>query len=641
MNRLKRLGATVTSLVALAVLFVALVALSNGLLKGLRLDLTEDRLYTLSAGTRNIVAAIDEPINLYFYFSEEASQAVPGLRVYASRVRELLEEYAQAAGGNIRLQVVDPEPFSEAEDRATQLGLQGVPVGNGQSLYFGLAGTNALDGVEAIPFFQPDKEAFLEYDVSKLVHTLANPKQPVVGLITTLPMAGGFNPALGQPQQPWVVYRQLQQQFEVRTLAPETLSAVDADVDVLMVVHPKALPPGAVYAIDQFVLRGGKALLFVDPHAEAEQPANPRDPSAMFAERASNVPELLENWGVQLDTTQVMGDRRLALSVGTRPGAAPVQHLAILGLGREQLAATDVVTGELSSLNLAFPGHIAVLDDANTQVEPLLTTSRAAAPIEAQRVRFLADPAQLVRDFRPTGETYNLAVRIGGSVPSAFPDGPPTAGETEGDNAAETTAEDATETEAAHLAESQQPINVVVVADADLLTDRLWVQVQNFFGQQIATPLANNGDFVVNALDNLTGNGDLIGIRGQAVSARPFTTVEALAREAGARLLAKEQELQAELNETERNLAELQRSRSDQSSLILSAEQQAELDRFQDQKLRIRRELRQVRRELDQDIDRLGTTLKAINIGLVPLLLSVFALGAVAVRNKRRAGGQQ
>jgi ABC-type uncharacterized transport system involved in gliding motility auxiliary subunit len=608
----------------------------------MRLDLTEDNLYTVSAGTKNILASIEEPINLYYFFSEDVSKNVPVVRTYATRIQELLEEYVLAADGKLILHTIDPAPFSEAEDRATQFGLQSIPVGaSGENLYFGLAGTNAVDDVAVIPFFQPDKEAFLEYELSELIYSLANPKKPVIGLLSTLPMeGGGFNPVTQQGQASWVITEQLRQLFEVRSQS-QNVTVIDKDIDVLMLVHPKNLPEQTLYAIDQFVLGGGKALIFIDPHADAEMvnpdPSNPS--AAMLASRASNLTQLLEPWGVSVADASVVGDRRYALSVSMGPNQTAVPHLGILSIDDTGLAQEDVVLAELNTINVALAGYLKPKAGVASTLQPLLTSSESAMPIPAERMGFLQDPRQLQQGFEPTGEHYILAARLQGNVKSAFPDGPP---KPENDNA-EAANTDAANTENGlktnHLSESKAPINLIVVADTDLLTDRLWVRTQDFFGQRIVTAWANNADFVVNALDNLTGNNDLISIRGQAVSSRPFTTVDAIEREADTRFLATEQQLQQELQETERKLGELQTGRSDDNTMIFSSEQQAELDRFQQRKLELREQLRKVRRDMDRDIEQLGTTLKMINIGLIPLLVSVLALAMVWIRHRRRTAG--
>ncbi len=631
----RRTTLTGAILLLLAVLFLALVILSNQLLRGYRLDLTENRLYTLSPGTHKILAGLDEPINLYFFYSDRASRNIPVLRDYARRVHELLDEFALAANGKLILQVIDPQPFSEAEDRAARFGLQAIPLGPGSDgIYLGLAGTNSTDGIETIAFFQPDKEAFLEYDLAKLVHTLDQPRRPILGLLSSLDLNGGFDPMSRQPIPPWVIAEQLDQLYEIRDLDPAS-GRIDADIDVLLLIHPKELDDATLYAIDQFMLAGGRALIFVDPHAEAD-PGDPFNPQlAMFAERSSDLQALFQVWGLDYDPGRLIADQRYALPVQVSPNQPAVRHLGILGLERSALADDDVITAELSTVNLSLSGFLGLAEDAPVRLEPLLYSSEFAMPIDAARVQFLPDPSELQQGFQPTGERHVLAARVSGSVPSAFPDGPPLA---EG----EPTSEVAT----THLSASAGPINVIVVADTDLLTDRLWVQTSNFFGQQIVSAWANNGDFVINALDNLAGSSALLSLRGRATANRPFTRVQNLQHAADARFRAKEQELQAELRETEHRLGELQRQRIDQvgsgpagdGQLILSAEQQTEIERLRARLLTVRQELRQVQRDLDRDIERLGERLKLVNIGLMPLLVTLVGLfTALLLRQRRRA----
>lgn len=635
-----------SSLVLLAVAFVAAVIVSNALFSGWRIDLTENRLYTLSDGTERIVGRIDEPINLYFYYSDEATANVPSLRSYARRVREMLEEIEAMSDGNIRLQVIDPQPFSEDEDRAAQFGLQSVQLpGTTDPVYFGLAGTNSVDDEEVIAFFQPDKEEFLEYDLARLIDTLSNPERPVIGLVSGVPMNGGFDPQSGQMQRPWVVWQQASQLFDIRNLGT-SFDRIDDDVSLLWIVQPKRLDPGTLYAIDQFVLGGGRALIFVDPVADIDQPPRPEGmpPGMPMQGQGSDLPALFAAWGVRFPASDVVTDAQLALQL-SGPGGAPVRHLAYLGVSENQLSDDDITTADLGSINLALAGHIGLSDDSPLTLEPLIMTTPDSSTTTAARFSYLPDPGVLAENFTPDGNVQVLAARLSGTVQSAFPDGNPAADESAG-NGGDDNPDDASgdgnpaETEAApdsaaHLAESREPANIILVADVDILTDRLWVQVQNFFGQQIASAFGGNGAFVVNALENLAGSSDLIAVRSRGTFSRPFTRVEQLRVQAEARFRETEQRLQNELDETEARLAELQSSREDSGNLLMTPEQQREIDRFVDQRAQIRRDLRAVQRDLDRNIERLGTWLKVINIGLVPLLLTVIALAAL-FRRKRR-----
>jgi ABC-type uncharacterized transport system involved in gliding motility auxiliary subunit len=617
----------VGGLIALTVLFLGVVMLSNVGLRGMRVDLTQNRLYTLSPGTQQVLAELKEPVNLYFYFSREAAaKQAPLVMPYANRVREFLEELATRSGGKVRLRIVDPQPFSDDEDRAAEFGLQSLQTGGGDALYFGLSGTNSTDGRSSIPSFQADREEFLEYDVAKLINELGTPKKPVIGLMSTLGLQGQFNPMTGQMGEPWPILTQIQELFTVRSLTAD-VDHVDKDVDVLMLVHPKGLPPKTLYAIDQFVMRGGKVLLMVDPNAGADtsgqDPSNPL--AAAMANHSSNLEPLLAAWGVDYDPTKVIGDLERGLEVRTSMQSPPIRHIGILGLGHNDMNQKDVVSASLEKINLATAGSLAAHPGAKTAFEPLLLSSKSAAPIPAQRFNALTDPATLRDGFKPTGARYTLAARITGPVESAFPQGSPS------DQRA------AVGPPAAHLAKSTAPANIVIIADTDLLMDYMWVQSREVFGQRVAQAFANNGDLIANILDNLSGSGALISVRGRATFSRPFERVEALRHQADDRLRGKALELQAELQQTETKLTELQSKRNDQSSLMLSPEQEAELKRFVAEKARVRKELRETQRGLDVDINRLNSWLKVINIGIPPLCVAVAGVIVLSLRRRRRA----
>jgi ABC-type uncharacterized transport system involved in gliding motility auxiliary subunit len=619
---------SVGGLVLLAVLFLGVVMLSNVGLRGMRLDLTQNKLYTLSSGTQQVLRDLKEPVNLYFYFSRDvAAKQSPLILPYAARVREFLEEISARAGGKVHLHVVDPQPFSDDEDRAAEFGLQPLPVGNGgESLYFGMGGTNSTDGRSAIPNFQADREEFLEYDVAKLIQELGTPKKPVVGLLSSIGLQGQFNPQTGQMGEPWPIYTQLQQLFNVRTLNSD-LDHIDKDVDVLMLVHPKQLQPKALYAIDQFVMRGGRLLLLVDPDAGADLSGqNPSNPlAAAMADHSSDLKPLLATWGVDYDATKVVGDLSRGLEVRTNAASGPVRHIGILGLRRADMDQKDVVTATLESLNLATVGSLSQRPGAKTTFEPLLMSSTSAELLPAQRFHALVDPSTLRDGFKSTGIRYTIAARITGPVDSAYPNGPPP------------DLKPVAGPPIAHLTKSSTPANIVVIADTDFLMDYLWVQQRELLGQRIAQAFANNGDLIANVLDNLSGSGALISIRGRASFSRPFERVDALKRQADDRLRSKALELQTELQQTESKLTELQSKRNDQSSIMLSPEQEEELKRFTAEKTRVRKELRETQRGLDVDINRLGSRLKVINIALAPLVVAIAGVLILSMRRRRRA----
>lgn len=606
------------ALVLLAVLFIALTMLSGALLKGVRLDLTEHGLYTLNEGTVNLLRSLDEPVTLNFFFSEEASRELPQVRNYARRVQELLEEMALRSDDMLRVRRIDPRPFSEEEDEAARFGLEAVPVGAaGDSLYMGIAGTNLVDGVEVLPFLSPTREPFLEYELARMIFVLSRPDRPRVGLLSALPLAGGFDMRTQQRREPWAVHEQLDDLFEIEVVRPEA-DGLPRQLDALVVIHPRDLSEAMEYAIDQFVIGGGRLLAFVDPYAEADPGPDTGDPAAAFAmDRESALPALFTAWGLEFDRDRFVADPEQALQVSLEAGRPPVRHPGIVGVTRDRINRDDVVTGDLDSINLSSAGYLELSADSPLELTPLVESSPRAGLLPTERLRMLADPSELSAEVGSTGEPFVFAARLSGRVESAFPD--------HNDN------ED-------HL--DAGVLNAIVVADTDLLADRLWVQRQRFFGTVILSPFANNGDLAVNAVDNLLGNADLISVRSRAVSTRPFTLVDSLRREAEANLRATEQRLEAELRDTEQRLTELQQGRGDEDLMVLTPEQEAEIDRFIDQRLEIRRQLRQVRRDLDRDIETLGNRVKMINIALMPALVTVFALLLAWRRRRRQHLGQ-
>ncbi|HTO20763.1 MAG TPA: Gldg family protein [Pseudomonas sp.] len=603
---MKRILYSGLGLLLIAVAFLLFNGLSGALLSGARLDLTEQKLYTLSPGTRQILDSLDEPLTLRLFFSDQATGELPALRNQARRVEELLRTYVRAADGKLNLQLIDPEAFSEQEDQAAEAGLQAVPLNaGGEQVYFGLVASNARGDRQVIPFFALDREEFLEYEISRLINGLVQRELPVVGVLSGLPLNGGFDMLARQPTAPWMVMEEIRQLFRLERLDSAT-EEIPAHVSVLMLVHPKQLPQQTLYAIDQFVLRGGKLLAFVDPYSEA-------DTGSGFPgediERASRLDPLLAAWGVRLLPDQVLADAGYGMSVGMGGGRA-VRHPAWVSLPAEALDQDDVVSADLEVLNLASAGLLEPLAEATTRFTPLLRSSPLSMPVDAKRLGMLGNPEELLRDLRPDGQRKVLAARIDGPARSAYPDG--IEGRQDGLKAAER-------------------IDLILVADTDLLSDHLWVQVQQFFGQRVPQPFADNAGFVINALDNLAGSPALISVRSRGRYQRPFEVVQALQRQAETRFLEQEQRLQQRLADTERQLAQLQRGADDE----LNAEQESAVRRFLDEKLRIRKELREVNYRLNADIEALGRTLKFVNIALVPLLLTLGALGLWFWRRRR------
>jgi ABC-type uncharacterized transport system involved in gliding motility auxiliary subunit len=621
-------------LLVVAIIFVAVNIVSNLGLNAARLDLTADKLFTLSEGTRSVLSKIQEPITLRLYYSDRLGKEIPQYGVYATRVREMLREYANAAPGKVRLEFIDPQPFSDEEDRAVAFGLQGVPVNQaGELVYFGIAGTNSADKEELIAFLQPERERFLEYDLTKLVYNLASIKKPAVGLLSSLPLQGEFR-GPRQPPEPWAIHLSMQQFFDIRQVDRDA-AEIPADIGVLVLVHPKDLPEKTQYAIDQFVLRGGRVLVFVDPHAEGEM-GRP-GMAAQTGQTGSNLPKLFAAWGVELVDGKFAGDRGSArrVNAGTETRIRAVDYIAWLALREANFNRSDILTHETALIQMASAGILKPKEGATTTLTPLIETSAQAAAVDIEPIKMMPDPVSLLANFKSEDKRLILAARINGPVKTAFPDGPPPEPKPEGEQKpAETPAKPAEP----QLKESREPANIIVIADTDMLEDRFWAQVQDFFGQRVAIPLAGNGDFVINAIDNLLGSNALISLRSRGQSARPFTLVQDLQRDAELRFRAKEKELTDKLRDTEKKLGELQSQGQDQGGgrTMVSKAQQETIDQFRGDLLATRKELRGVQQNLRSDIQTLEAWTKFLNIALIPILVAVVAVIVGIARSRRR-----
>ncbi len=637
---------SIGGLVAAAVLFAAVNILAGVGLRGARADLTDGHLYTLSHGSRNIAKKLDEPIRLTLYYSDkQAGSLPPEYKSYGTRVKEVLREYAMISKGKIKLEIISPDPFSDAEDRAVQAGLAGVPTGRAgnERFYFGLVGTNATDKQEVLPFFDPRREEFLEYELTRLIYLLSDPPRKVVGLMSWLPVEGsaGANPMMRQQQMPpWKIVEQAKEVFEVKTIARDA-AEIPADVKVLLLIHPKSPSDKALYAIDQFVLKGGHAMVFVDPNCEADVPPGVNPMQAMGMPKNSDLKRLLDGWGVELVQGRFAADRSAAIrvNVGGQGRPEPVDYVAWLQLRSDNLDKADAVTGQLESLNMATSGILQKKDGATTEFMPLVQTSTDSAAMDVQRISFMPDPKGLLSDFVPAGQKLTLGARVTGRVKSAFT-GPPE-GKPEPGTPPDQPKPPSPAPAGPHVAESAEPINVIVMADCDMLTDNFWVREEHVGPIVIPSKFADNGDLVIGGLDNLSGSTDLISVRARGKFSRPFDKVKQLQRDAEQKFLAKEKELTTKLHDTETKINDLQRKRPDaegnaQGNILLTPEQQVAIEKFRAEQVQTRKDLREVQHQLRKDIEGLATELRFINVGLMPIMVGAAALGLSFWRASRR-----
>ncbi len=624
MKNLSRRTYAIAAIVLTAIIFVALNIAADATFTTERLDLTQTGAFTLAKGTKNIIAKIQDPITLKFFYSKKVAADYAQINAYAGRVHDLLEEYAARSHGKIILEDVDAEPFTPAEDEASADGLSGAPTESGDTVYFGLVGSNTIAGREIVPFFSQDREPYLEYDITSLIYRLSTPQKPVLGIITSLPLdtgAGGMMAAMQGQSQPFMIYQELNQTYTTKMLDPG-FTSIPRDIGVLMIAHPGNLTPLQNYAIDQFVLGGGRALVFVDPNAElmgASQPGGePAGPAA------SDLPQLFRAWGIAYNPGKVLGDRlrAQAVQVQSESGPAVVRYPIWLQLTTGDFDGKDQVTANLQSLNLASVGALSQAKGATTIFTPLVSSSNEASLLDSMDVKMNPRPQDLMQQIEPTGQRYTIAARISGPAKTAFPKGVPGA-------------------VGPRLMVSRGPINVIVMADSDIFDDKFWVHVENLYGKKMAAPFADNAAFVLNAVENLTGSDDLISLRTRAANNRPFVVVQKMQAEAQAEFQQQADALKQQLTDTEARLHALEQGGSTNgqpaSSLTLTPDQQAEIERFKRQLIQTRTDLRDVQSNLRGNIDLLGSVLAFVNIWLVPILVSLFALVLAVLRRRRRA----
>ena len=632
----------------MAVFVVAINVAGKEILRDWRLDLTASKLYTLSPGTIAILQGLDEPVTLRLFYSRSLESQVPGLQAFADRVVDLLQEYRRLAPGKVRLLILDPKPYTETEDQAVAYGLSGVPLGDGTRFYFGLVATNTTDGQEIMPFVQPERETLLEYDLSRMVDSLSRKKKVRIGLLSTLPMAGGMqgmqgmmNPAASRP---WVLYQQLLSAFDVQTIEPDA-EAIDPSIDTLILVQPEQLKENMLYALDQFVLRGGRLLAFVDPFSDVS--GRPAQLDAMTP--------LLRAWGVQLPKGKIAGDldaaiRTQSLVEGRYEVTPNPSQLELTG---QMLDRNDPITSRLENVAVGSSGFLEPTSGATTTLAPLLQTGPRGAALDAGLLGPMGDSGKLLQHYQQQPKRrLTLAARVRGPIKTAFPDGPPkkkveatgaVAGN--GDDQSGAAKQKAggsdpspsTQQRAPRQQLAQGRLDMVLVADSDLLRNELWVQVQSFFGQDLISQTAGNGPLVLNAVENLSGSSNLIGLRSRGQSRRPFDRLHQLENEARSQVSQQVALLQKELQETEQQLNALQ-SGGQEGSLVLNEAQRTELERFRKRQVAIRRELRETQRLLRARVERLETTLKAINILGGPLLVGL--AGVFVAWSRRRHHGR-
>jgi ABC-type uncharacterized transport system involved in gliding motility auxiliary subunit len=595
-----------------------------------RIDLTDEKAFTLSPGTKKILGKLDSRVTIRFYCTQAGNNMPPSLRTYAQHIEDLLAEYQQAGKGKIVVQKFDPQPDSDAEDSARLDGVDGQATGpfGGEKVYLGVV-VSMLDQKVAIPWLPPERERLLEYDISRAIARVINPTPAVIGLMSALPIFGSApNPMMqrmGQSaSEPYTFVSELKKDFTVREI-PMTATKIDDDIGVLLVVHPRDITEATQYAIDQFVLRGGKLLAFLDPHAYFDQKHDQMSQVLGESSGQSSLPALLNAWGLDMDVNKVVADLTFA---GHNPQNNSLMPTVLL-VNKDGINKDDVVTSQIDNLVLPFAGAFTGKPADGLKETVLIHSSSQSELVEGVTASIAAE--QIVKDFKASGVDYAMALRLTGKFKTAFPDGPPKPAKDEKEEAKDQTKE-------TQLKESKTDGVVILVADTDMLADQVCVQVQNFMGYKMVRPMNGNLNLVQSLVEQLAGDSDLITLRSRASLNRPFTRLKEMEAKAGREWEDKVKELEAKKSETERKISELQAAKAgSEQKFILSPEQQKELANYQETVASANKDLKETRKKLRKETDSLEFWTKVTNIGAMPVVVAATGLVLAMYKRKRTA----
>lgn len=620
----KPIGKTVFS-VGGAVLVLVIVVAMNILVSRttLRWDATADGLYSLSQGTRTILAELDQDVAFKVFYSRHVVNVPAQIKTFAQRMIDFLSEYEQHANGRISVEIIDPKPDSEEEEWAIKYGMKGLSLPTGEPLYLGLVAV-AADQEETIPFLDPTREMRLEYDLTRMITRVMTPDRMKIGIFSSLPVfgAGATNMVMGggrPDMEPWFFIQELGKSYDLIDIAGDA-DRIDPTVDLLVLFHPRNMSDTLAFAVDQFILGGGNAIVFADPLSLMDDPR---------LGPGGSVPKtLFEAWGITMDAGQAIADYNYATRLRDQDNQVETNPMW-LSTQAGAFNTDNLITANLESMLLPVAGAIEVLPDSPVAMEPLILSSPNNQMVDA--ASHMMDVEILWRDFSPSGVVRNLAVHLSGRFPTAFPQGRPVVDSVAGPTESET---DAAEPDRP-LKEGTAASVIVVVADSDLLYDGYYLSQQNLLGYTISNIFNDNLNFLLNACEMLTGNPALIGIRSRGTVERPFTRVQALELKAQDRWLSQEQALVRQVEETNATLRLLEQQKDASQRAILSEEQEQEIARFQEEKLRINRELKTVRRNLRAEIEQLGAVVKFLNIFFIPLLIGIGGVLFAIVRRRK------
>lgn len=619
--------------IILLALLIAVNVVTGNL--NMRADLTDEKLYSLSDGTIRTLEKLEAPVTLNFFFNS-GNPAIPTvLKNYARQVEDLLDEYRIASDGKIKIVKLDPEPDSDAEEWAKKYGLEGRPVEMfGPPIYFGLVAVAGKEE-EILANLDPRTQQLLEYNITRMIIGIANPNKPVLGVYSSMPVLGVPTPPYPMPGQPdgkdpWIAFQDLEKDYDLRLIRDLEKDGITPDINAMVVIHPKDLSDKAQFEIDQFVLRGGHLIMLLDPLSYADQASAPPAQGRYQMPRiSSDAPKLLKAWGIAYNPDEILGDTAAGTPMQTMDNRIE-RNPVIVTYSRDNLSPDDILTSQLESVRYACAGifHDETSDDI--EVSRLIVSSESAGTVNSMVARGGIDAIR--RQLVKAGSAQNTALLLKGKFETAFPEGEPKAdvdGQTKEEDPDE---QDDTSTDNNSLKEGESV--VLLVADVDMLFDPVCVKELNFFGQKAYQPINDNLAFFANAVESMAGSSDLIGIRSRGTFNRPFIEVDKREAAAVEKWKAKEAGLEAKLRNAQTRLNQLQAEKDDQQRFILSDEQRNAIESFRKEEFQISQDLKEVRKNLRKDIEVLGIKVKAINMALMPFIVSIIGI-VYGIRRKR------
>jgi ABC-type uncharacterized transport system involved in gliding motility auxiliary subunit len=626
------LSNTLGSVVLLLICLVAVNVMASFI--PLRFDLTEERLYTISDGSRKILESLQEPVRINFYYSRNNAELPPNFKTYAQRVQELLEEYAAISNGQLILEISDPKPDTEEEEWAQKYGIKSITLPSGNTVYFG-AVVSMLDQEMLLPYFDQRRQEFLEYDITQAIQKVSSTSTAKVGLLSAMNLQGGRSMIPGQPPaQKWVFQSELEKSVAVENL-PLSTEEIPDDISLLIVLHPRGFSPRLQYALDQYVLRGGRLVVLLDPNARADM-TSPENQFGQQPQLASDLPELLKSWGVDYDSTKVVGDRLHATQVNTGQGV--MSFPMWMTFRTQSLDQEHPITAQLENLLFVEAGSFKKAAESKTEFTALISLSEQSGLIDAFQLRF-SPPDQLSREMKVDDSAKAVMAITAGNFSSAFPNGQPAKEKKDAQaQAAADESEAATPLKHTHLNESTERNSILLFSDVDFLSDQFSVQKLNFLGQSIIQPTNDNLNLMLNAAEHLSGNEALMSIRSRGRFSRPFTRLLDMQKQAQLLHQTEEKQLLSQLEEVQQRLNSLLDSAGNkgQQEVILPPEVQEEIQQFREEERQARRKLRDVRKILRQDIERLGQALLLLNMLLVPLIVGIIGVVVYRYRTRQR-----